>query len=430
MNRKIIQGFSKLSKSEKIEVISRQAGLKDLQGVLERYWHSSEQEQFDRFSENTFTNYYLPFGVAPNFLINNEVFHVPMVTEESSVVAAAASAAKFWGDHGGFCAEVINNKKKGHVYFSWTGSKQQIEVHWSDIVQWITTGIKDDVKSMEKRGGGLLNIGFAENKELPGMYSLECSFDTADAMGANFINTVLEHMGHLLVAFFTCKMADGGTCEIIMAILSNYTPDCIVRCRVETPVEKFDTINTALKGAEFARRMLMAVRIAETDVNRAVTHNKGIMNGIDAVVLATGNDFRAVEAGAHAYASRNGVYSSLSSCSIEKNVFALSLDIPLAVGTIGGLTNLHPIAKCALDILGKPSGRQLMMIIASVGLASHFSALRALVTSGIQKGHMSLHLTNLLSQLDASDEQRLKATAFFSDKIVSNAAVRDFLREN
>ena len=169
--------------------------------------------------------------------------------------------------------------------------------------------------------------------------------------------------------------------------------------------------------------------MAECDPYRATTHNKGIMNVIDAVILATGNDFRAVEAGAHAYAARNGQYSSLTHCSVEDGQFHFFIELPLAIGTVGGLTKLHPLAKKSLEILGQPSAEELMQIVATVGLAQNFGAVKALTTSGIQAGHMKMHLTNILNSLKATTQQTEAAVEYFQDKVVSHSAVRAYLHE-
>ena len=182
-----------------------------------------------------------------------------------------------------------------------------------------------------------------------------------------------------------------------------------------------------MSARTFAEKFSAAVKIAEIDTSRAVTHNKGIMNGIDAVVLATGNDFRAIEACAHAYAARDGQYRSLSKVTLSEDTFKFSLTVPLAVGTVGGLTSLHPLAKTSLAILEKPSAKELMQVMASVGLAQNFGAIKSLVTTGIQKGHMKLHLLNVFNQLGASHEEIEKGKEYFSDKVVSFTAVRNFL---
>jgi hydroxymethylglutaryl-CoA reductase len=217
--------------------------------------------------------------------------------------------------------------------------------------------------------------------------------------------------------------------QVIMSILSNYTPQNLVRVTVGCPVEALADGRFIKDPELFAEKFYTAVRIAHLDPYRATTHNKGIYNGIDAVVLATGNDFRAIEACGHTYAARNGSYASLSYCSVEDGYFKFWIDLPLAVGTIGGLTGAHPIAKRSLEMLGNPGAKELMMIIGAVGLAQNFAAVRSLVTTGIQKGHMKLHLSNILNQFEASDSEKKIITEYFSDRTVSYSSVRDKLDE-
>jgi hydroxymethylglutaryl-CoA reductase len=213
-----------------------------------------------------------------------------------------------------------------------------------------------------------------------------------------------------------------------MSILSNYVPNCLVRAEVSCNIKDLNE-NDGVSPEEFATKFIQAVKIAEVEPYRAVTHNKGIMNGIDAVVLATGNDFRAVEAGVHAYASRNGRYSSLSHASVEHGVFKFWMEIPLALGTVGGLTSLHPLVKLALEMLGKPSAKELMQIVAVAGLAQNFAALRSLTTTGIQEGHMKMHLMNILNQMQANDTEKLKIVEYFKTNVVTHSAVVDALNE-
>jgi hydroxymethylglutaryl-CoA reductase len=216
---------------------------------------------------------------------------------------------------------------------------------------------------------------------------------------------------------------------IVMSILSNYVPNCIVRAEVSCKVSELaENLPAVRQGKidnpqEFAEKFVQAVRIAEIEPFRAVTHNKGIMNGVDSVVLATGNDFRAVEAGVHAYASRNGKYSSLSHAKIENDIFTFWMEIPLALGTVGGLTSLHPLVKMALEILGKPSAQELMQVVAVTGLAQNFAALRSLTTTGIQEGHMKMHLNNILNQYQATSEERKAIAKHFENNTVSHASV-------
>ena len=207
-----------------------------------------------------------------------------------------------------------------------------------------------------------------------------------------------------------------------MSILSNYVPDCLVRAEVSCHVDDLSD-STIASGKDFATKFIQAVNIAEVEPYRAVTHNKGIMNGVDAVVLATGNDFRAIEAGVHAYAARHGKYSSLTHAKIEDDIFTFWIEIPLALGTVGGLTALHPLVKLALELLHKPSAKELMQIIAVAGLAQNFAALRSLTTTGIQQGHMKMHLMNILNQFGANKDEKNILTEYFKTNTVSHSAV-------
>jgi len=214
-----------------------------------------------------------------------------------------------------------------------------------------------------------------------------------------------------------------------MSILSNYTPECLVESIAECSL---DNLNSLKENSykNLSKKIKLAFDIANIDINRAVTHNKGIMNGIDSVLIATGNDFRAVEAGAHSYASKNGFYKSLSKCNIKENRIQFVLRIPLSIGTVGGVTNLHPLVNLSHELLGKPSSDELMQIIGSVGLAQNFSAVLALVTSGIQKGHMKMHLKNLLIQKNATKDQINKAYDYFNQRKIDNKSIDDYLKLN
>lgn len=211
-----------------------------------------------------------------------------------------------------------------------------------------------------------------------------------------------------------------------MSILSNYTPDCLVRAWVECPIDELGTFEP-YTSLQLAERFQKAIQIAKVDPYRAATHNKGIFNGIDAVVLATANDFRAVEANGHTYAARDGQYRGLTDCTISDGIFRFWLEIPMAIGTVGGLTSLHPMAKHSLELLGHPSAEDLMMIIAVMGLAQNFAAVRSLVTTGIQKGHMRMHLYNVLASLNATEKEIEQAVVHFRNEVVSYSAVRDFI---
>ena len=345
---KTIAGFSKLSKSKKIDWIVNTyfSNPNDAKRVLKQYWNTDEklQQLHDEFIENTITNYYLPLGVAPNFLINNKLYTIPMAIEESSVVAGASKASKFWLDKGGFKTTVISTTKIGQVHFMYHGDFNKLEAFFIRIKSKLINEAKPITKNMEARGGGILDIELRnKTNDINGYYQLHASFETLDAMGANFINSCLEQFAKTFkneALAFDDFSKEEKHIEIVMSILSNYVPNCLVRAEVSCKVEDLAESN-GITGKAFANKFVQAVNIADVEPYRAVTHNKGIMNGIDAVVLATGNDFRAVEAGVHAYASKNGKYSSLSHAKIKDGMFTFWMEIPLALGTVGGLTGLQ-----------------------------------------------------------------------------------------
>lgn len=430
-----IKGFSKLTKQAKLAWLVNHYSQKPEQtlGMLGGYWHKDAEVQqlHDEFIENTISNYYLPFGVAPNFLINGKLYALPMAIEESSVVAAAAKAANFWMDRGGFRTRIISTQKVGHVHFIWSGSEaEKLKEFFAASKNAFFEKSEDITRNMVLRGGGVSDIFLVDKTDLePGYFQLQATFETCDSMGANFINSCLERFAKTLqeeLAETTMLPDEERHVQIVMSILSNYTPECLVRAEVSCAIEDINE-GSGISNSEFADKFCRAIRIAEIEPYRAVTHNKGIMNGIDAVVLATGNDFRAIEACGHAFAARTGSYRSLSHAEVVNNRFVFSLEIPLSLGTVGGITNLHPMVKFAHEILGNPGARELMEIVAVAGLAQNFSAVRSLITSGIQKGHMKMHLLNILNQLEATDSEKEQVVEYFKDHVVSySEAVRVF----
>ena len=435
MSNKIVKGFSKLSKEAKIEWITNEYLNGDDQYIkfLKSYWHNEPkiQKVHDEFIENTISNFYIPFGVAPNFLINGEVYCIPMAIEESSVVAAASKNASFWMERGGFKSKVVSTTKIGHVHFAWYGNFQVLKSFINSIKHKFFEESKEVTKNMEERGGGILDIEVINRSDLePNYYQLQAKFETCDAMGANFINSLLEKFSkilerELLQSDLTKKEKK---IVIIMCILSNYTPECIVRCEVNCSVDDLSD-DPSVNSLEFAKKFQQAIHVANIEPYRATTHNKGIFNGIDAVVIATGNDFRAVEACGHTYASKSGQYKSLTNVEIKDGEFKFWIDLPIAVGTVGGLTSLHPMVKFSHQLLGNPNAEKLMEIIAAAGLAQNFGALRSLVTTGIQKGHMKMHLLNILNQLGANKEEIEKIKEYFKDKVVEHSAVVNFFNK-
>jgi hydroxymethylglutaryl-CoA reductase len=437
MDSKEIQGFSKLPKEEKLKWLAdnyfpdKEKSISDLAS----YWHRNPETQklFDEFAENTITNFYMPFGTAPNFMINGRIYAIPMVIEESSVVAAASMSAKQWVDKGGFHAEVIDTEKIGQVHFLWKGDSRHLSRFFDKLKPMLLEETTSITSNMVKRGGGIRNIELVDmTGQMDDYYQLKATFETCDSMGANFINSVLEKFASILkreVPLYADFDESEKDLEVIMSILSNYTPRCIVRAWVECDVAEMSHFVKDMTGEAFVRKFTNGVKIAQVDPYRATTHNKGIFNGIDAVILATGNDFRAVEACGHVYACRNGRYSSLTDVKVENGRFKYTLEVPLSLGTVGGLTNLHPLVRRSLEMLGNPNAKELMMIAASVGLANNFSAIRSLVTVGIQKGHMKMHLLNILKNFNASQHEIELAKVYFVNHVVSYTTVREFLEQ-
>lgn len=437
MNRTPVEGFSKMSKDGKIEWLVNEYldGSDKAIQTLKQYWNERPelQQLHDEFSENTLSNFYMPFGFAPNFLIDGELHCLPMAIEESSVVAAASKAAKFWLSRGGFKTQILSKVKLGHVHFIFEGDKEKLERFFLEVL--LAKLFKDTAeitKNMQARGGGIINIKLADKTDkMPGYYQLHAEFDTVDSMGANFINSCLEQFAETLKQemdlsdLFTPEEKD--SLQVVMCILSNYTPECVVRAEVSCPVEMM--ADKDVSAEEFVQKFQRAIRIAEIEPYRATTHNKGIMNGVDAIVIATGNDFRAVEACAHTYASKDGSYSSLTHCEVKDGKFRFWLDLPISLGTVGGLTSLHPLVKLALNVLGHPNADKLMGYAAVAGLAQNFAAIRSLVTTGIQKGHMKMHLLNILNQLEATEEEKDYFVEYFKDKTVSHhSVINEFCR--
>ncbi len=428
----MLKGFSKLNRQQKIKALTDELQLNTEQNKLLSDFFAFDadtQQKFEGFSENVLSSYPFPFSIAPNFLINNQLYHVPMVIEESSVVAAASYAARFWAENGGFQCTVKGTKKVGQIFFTISEKPLMLQSAFPQLKESLLEAVKPLEGNMKKRGGGVLEIELVDHCEkVPFVYELQITFETKDSMGANFINSCLEAMSDALKIYVTeISPFDLQHFEVVMSILSNYTPECVVECKVECPVEKLEAISPDKNGLSFARKFVTAVQIAEADAFRATTHNKGIYNGISAVLLATANDFRAVEAAGHAYAARNQFYRSLSSAEINDGIFSFKLEVPLALGTVGGLTKLHPMAKLAFEILGNPDAKTLMGIVAAAGLANNFAAVRSLVTTGIQAGHMKMHLNNILQFEQVNPNEKEAALKYFEDKTVTYSGVKEYI---
>ncbi|MEC8367413.1 MAG: hydroxymethylglutaryl-CoA reductase, degradative [Bacteroidota bacterium] len=429
------EGFSKLSKQEKIDWVLKtffKSGSKESE-ILKKYWNDDKSIQtiHDEFAENTITNFYLPLGVAPNFIIDKINYTIPMAIEESSVVAAACKSAKFWSKRGGFKSTIVSTTKTGQIHFKFNGSSKKINDFFNSIKNKIEDSCKEITKNMNKRGGGIINMNLLDKtKSIKNYFQIAVEFDTVDSMGANFINSCLEQIALTFETEFNESniFNESEKLKIIMSILSNYTPECVVKVELKSKISNLKSKDIS-DPENFAKKFVEAVEIAENDISRAVTHNKGIMNGIDAVVIATGNDFRAVEAAIHAYASKDGSYKSLTHAKIENDEFVYWIEIPISIGTVGGIINLHPMVKWCLNLLQKPNSKQLMSIIGAAGLAQNFAAIKSLITSGIQVGHMKMHLINILNSLGSNENEKTIMIEYFKLNKVTFSSVKTALEK-
>jgi hydroxymethylglutaryl-CoA reductase len=425
----MIKGFSKLTKEEKRQFIIKnflsEESAKTFNTICAS--NSSLETLLDGFSENVISSYNFPYSIVPNFLIDDIDYVVPMVTEESSIVAAAAKSAAFWYERGGFRTEIIGNTKNGQVHFRTSGNKNLLSEKFKEWTPLLLGAVTKIDSGMKKRGGGIQSMILIDKTTvIDSYYQIDVSFGTCDAMGANYMNSCLEGIA---AKFHELASGFGMETEIIMSILSNYSPYNAVKVFVECAIEKLDDGKLGMSAIEFADKFILAVKIAHADVSRAVTHNKGFYNGVDAVALATGNDWRAIEANGHAFVSREGQYKSISTAVRKGNIFRFEATVPLQIGTVGGITALHPLAKISMEILKHPSATDLMKIIASAGLASNFAAVKSLITTGIQKGHMKMHLSNIMSAIGATQQETDEVRRYFRDKIVSHSEVEAFIRK-
>lgn len=342
-------------------------------------------EQAEKFIENCIGGFTLPLGIATNFLIDGEEVFIPMAVEESSVVAAASFGAKLARTCGGFVSEPTETIATCQIQFI-AAENLNVPTIFAEFLKDKLIAIAQKCHPrLVERGGGVKSIELRNLNKL-GYFVLHVNVDTREAMGANIVNTIAEEIGK--------KLPDLIPCVVGSKILTNLTTHRITKVKCE--IEFAALARDGYSGEEAAHRICSVWEFADLDPYRATTHNKGIMNGIDPVVIATGNDWRAVEAGCHAYASLSGTYKPLTKWFINSaNRLQGEIALPVAVGTVGGVTKLHPAATACLNLLGTPSAARLSAIIASVGLAQNLSAIRALGCEGIQKGHMALHEKNL-----------------------------------
>jgi hydroxymethylglutaryl-CoA reductase len=404
-----IAGFFKLTTEERRQIIQDWVGadvrIPDDGGLT--------AEQASTMIENVIGRYSFPFGVATNFLINDRDVLIPMVIEEPSVVAACSNAAKFFRAGGGFTTSSDDPVMIGQIQVldlpDILTARDAILNHKAELMKMVD----EQGGSIVKRGGGArdIQVRLFEDTSIGGMLVVHLLMDTRDAMGANAINTAVEYIAPRIEAL------TGG--RVNLRILSNLTDQR--KARAEGVIPASELARADMSGVDVARAIVEAGVFAEVDPYRATTHNKGVMNGIDAVVLATGNDWRAVEAGAHAYASRDGRYTSLTRWWQDENGdLHGAIELPLAVGIVGGATRVHGMAQLALEIMGIQSATHLAEVMAAVGLAQNFAAIKALATDGIQQGHMRMHARQLALAAGATPEQ----VPFIAEQMIQEGVIR------
>lgn len=387
-------GFSKKSPEERIHYLEEQDFLADSSLEIVTNQNLLSLSLANQMAENVIGRIALPFSLVPDVLVNGKVYQVPYVTEESSVVAAASFAAKIIKRSGGFLTTVHNRKMIGQVALYDVQDSQHAKESILNQKQQLLEIANAAHPSIVKRGGGACDLTIEIKEDFLIVYLM---VDTKEAMGANMVNTMMEAL--------SSPLEDISKGKSLISILSNYATESLVTatCRVDL---RFLSRQKEV-AIKLAQKMTMASQLAQVDPYRASTHNKGIFNGIDAIVLATGNDWRAIEAGAHTYAVKDGQYRGLSKWSykVDDNCLEGTLTLPMPVATKGGSIGINPSVHLAHDLLGRPNAKELASIILSIGLAQNFAALKALVSTGIQAGHMKLQAKSLALLAGAKEEQ-------------------------
>ena len=412
-------GFSKKTPAERLQM------LKEKELLQAEHWQLLDSQQTlpletaNQMSENVLATLALPYSLVPDFLVDGKSYQVPFVTEEPSVVAAASFAAKIIKRSGGFETEVHKRQMIGQIALY---QVEKVDQTIKDVLRKkkeLLEQANQAYPSIVARGGGARDLWLEPKEDFLIFY---LSVDTQEAMGANMLNTMLEALTLPL------EELTGG--KSLMAILSNYATDSLVtaRCVIDYRFLSRDKAEAEL----LADKIQLASKLAQVDPYRAATHNKGIFNGIDALVIATGNDWRAVEAGAHAYASREGSYRGLSTWTADLDTRQLhgQMTLPMPIATKGGSVGLNPAVAASFDLLGQPQAKDLASLIVSVGLAQNFAALKALVSTGIQAGHMKLQAKSLALQAGAQDEEIAAVASYLTTKKTFNrAAAQEILAD-
>ncbi|MGO2083858.1 hydroxymethylglutaryl-CoA reductase, degradative [Vagococcus sp.] len=414
--------FYNLSREERLKQLKQTTSLN--QEDIDAYLHNSllAPDVANALIENQISQFALPMGVALNFKMNGKKYVVPMVVEEPSVIAAASHAAKLFNKNG-FTATSAIKGMIGQIILKEVQEPQKVIAQLQQQETTIYKMAEIAHPSIVKRGGGLKNIEYRIVKNPKNNHdylTLHLIIDTLDAMGANIVNTILEGVTPLI------ESISGH--QALLSILSNYNTESLVTATCRVPIEQLAS-QTKYSSEEIAKRLIEANNYAKLDPYRAATHNKGIMNGIDSLVIATGNDPRAVEAGIQAYAARNGSYQCLTEWFREDDDLIGKMTLPLSIGTVGGAISVLPLAKTNLKLLTIKSADELAQLIVSVGLAQNFAALRALVTDGIQKGHMNLHASSLAIQVGAVNQEITQLTGLLrQEKTMNTEIAKDLLQ--
>lgn len=411
MSENPFKSYYKKSRQDRIDVLVAQEQITSDQAEFLKNGQGLPTEIADNMIENALSTYGLPYGLALNFLINDQEIHIPMVTEEPSVIAAASNGGKIIQQAGGFKSQVNQRLMTGQIAFTGLEDDAQalrLEAYVTEFADDLLAVANAAYPSIVGRGGGARSIRsqyYPATDSSASFFIVYLTIDTQEAMGANMMNTMLEALkAHILGQVDFIANIDG-----LMAILSNYAVEATATATCEIPARLLD--KGPISGVEVASKIALASQLAQVDVYRATTHNKGIMNGVDAFVLATGNDWRAIEAGVHAYAARDGQYRGLAKWTYhsDREILTGELTLPLALGAVGGSIGIHPTVQVTKSILGQSDAKHLMEIAVSLGLAQNFSAVRALVTEGIQAGHMQLQAKSLAIQAGADGDQEINA---------------------
>jgi hydroxymethylglutaryl-CoA reductase len=419
-----LSGFYKQPLAERLSTIVEWAGLDEEEAALLRRAGGLDPDMADHMIENVVGVYALPLGIAANFLVNGRDVLVPMAIEEPSVVAGASFAARLAREGGGFAASSTEPLMIGQIQLLGVDDLHSARFELLRQKQRLIDLADESDPVIVRLGGGArdVEVRIIEHSPAGPMLAVHLIFDARDAMGANAVNTAAEKLAPLV------EEITGG--RALLRILSNLADRRLARARCVIPAQALAF--GEFSGEQVVEGIVAAYAFAAADPYRATTHNKGIMNGVDAVVIATGNDWRAVEAGAHAYAARSGRYTSLSHWAKDRDGNLVgTLEMPMAVGVVGGATKVHPLARLALKILAVRSGRELAEIIVAVGLAQNLAAVRALATEGIQRGHMGLHARQVAIAAGASGEEVERVAAqLVAEGVIRLDRAQEILRES